>query len=216
MIYCFCMVVQPWSLLQPVPQFQNNEPLRTEEKITLKIGFVGYKTKCASDKHLTAKVSQNLKLPVKQGIPTQKKRHPNSIFFFLLCFDFKSLFSALLFKLLNAFHFDLHCFGVIYFLPKPVFLFAWFSFCDVLVRAGFHDIYIDSGRGWSFLQFIRRSCDFWYKPGFDAPICVSLETATQTCKQGDPLPPTDSLILILLHVPTTGGLLCNKKACNII
>lgn len=67
-----------------------------------------------------------IKLPViKQGIPTQKIKHSNSIFFLASGFDFKSLFSALLLKSLKTFHFDLLRFGVIYFLPKSVFLFAF-------------------------------------------------------------------------------------------
>lgn len=46
-------------------------------------------------------------------------------------------------------------------------------------------------------------------------VCVSLETVRQRCKQGDPLPPTDSLVLIMFpfshHIS-----LHYLKICNII
>lgn len=46
-------------------------------------------------------------------------------------------------------------------------------------------------------------------------VYISLETVRQRCKQGDPLPPTDSLVLILFPSSHHIGL-HYLKICNII
>lgn len=158
---CLYRVVQPESLLQRAPQLPHIEPLGTKNKkhFTLEDKILHLQP---TEKYvhlmniLSPKVKKNsgrkiIKLPViRKVITIPEMKYSNSIFLLVLIF-FKnvSLFSSLLLKCINTFHFNLLRFDVRLPPPKVCLSLCYDVFCDAFLQVGLDEIYIDVGRGWS-------------------------------------------------------------------
>lgn len=141
---CLYRVEQPESLLQRAPQLPHIEPLGTKNKkhftLEKKILHLPTKKYVHLMNILSPKVGEKncgrkiITLPViRKVITIPEMKYSNSIFLLVLIFKNVSLFSALLLKCINTFHFNLLRFDVRLPPPKVCLSLCYDVFCDVFL-----------------------------------------------------------------------------------